>query len=229
MTDLVRKACEPSVIKAVKNGVYTFVISDERPDLVGDVVKQVVPVSERIPGQIDHAGTVNSLIGHWQDFSKSGKSTLANLVLFEKGISQTADLVRELLDRGVKMAASIGFKGKGEPISGGGYLFKTAQLLEVSVVAVPCHPLALSISKKLDFPASVVNEVIDIKKQTTLDLSDLEAEVVIAQERLSSNNDLSKVVTLSSNLKTAIDAYNEGVRLQRVQQIKQRAFQLSKN
>jgi len=135
---------------------WRFIISDESVDLIGDVVHQagLVPVSERLPAQVDHSGRVRDLIGHWLDIRREGSSTTAALHLFEKGVSPLADLVRTLLKARTRMAASIGFapdysKGGVEllkdtegTITGLRYL--RTKLLEVSVVVVPAQPLALS-------------------------------------------------------------------------------------
>lgn len=171
MSDLVRKSGNPDVIKKSKSSdSYTFVISSEEPDLVGDVVVQkgLKPVSDRIPAQIDHSGKVADLAGSWANIrlDSTGKQTLADFIPFQKGISQTADLVRALLDSGVRMAASIGFKGQGEfrdPKKGysGGMIYKSASLLETSIVVVPCHQQALSVAKSLNIPKSVVDSILE--------------------------------------------------------------------
>jgi hypothetical protein len=60
-----------------------------------------------------------------------------------------ADLVRALSDSGVKLAASIGFQArKAEPLKPKGYKFPETLLHEISVVVVPCQPLALQVAKK---------------------------------------------------------------------------------
>jgi len=171
---IIRKAGEPEVIKKAGDGAsYTFVISSEEPDLVNDVVVQagLKPVSERIPAQIDHSGSVKDLIGHWQNIRRQGKQTLADFIPFQKGISQAADLVTALLDSGVRMASSIGFRGidveMRDPKKGysGGMLYKESNLLETSIVVVPCHPSALSIAKSMDMPVSVINMVFDFEDE----------------------------------------------------------------
>jgi hypothetical protein len=161
----IRKALEPgkfNVIKKQDDDSYTFVISSEEPDLIGDVVVQagMKPVSERIPAQVDHSGQVKDLIGSWRNIRQQGKTTLADLSLFEKGISNTADLVRALLDAGVQMAASIGFTGRGQPIAENkrGYMYPETKLIEASVVSVPCHPAALSVAKSLDLSQEEIEQ-----------------------------------------------------------------------
>lgn len=164
----IRKAFEPDVIKKVEGkNAYTFVISSEKPDLVNDVVVQsgLKSVSERIPAQIDHSGSIMDLIGSWENIRRVGQETLADYVPFEKGISKAADLVTALLEKSIRMAASIGFRGIDAEFRdakkgySGGMLYKEAALLECSIVVVPCHPDALSVAKSLDMPESVIKSV----------------------------------------------------------------------
>jgi hypothetical protein len=148
-----RKSLPPELshIKAKADGVYTFVISHEAPDLVGDIVVQrgMKPVSERIPAQVDHSGKMADVIGYWAGLKNHGEYTTADLHLVERGISKMADLVRGLADAGVRLAASIGFNSpKAEPIKPRGYKFHESRLHEVSVVVVPCQPLAMQLMKQ---------------------------------------------------------------------------------
>jgi hypothetical protein len=148
---------QAEVIKSSRTGGPRFVISTEQVDLQGDIVVQagLAPVSPRIPAQVDHSGKMRDLIGWWDDIKTEGKRTLADLVLFEPGISPMADMVRALHDAGVRMAASIGFvpdmeDGGYELIRDGandwvtGVRFIRSKLIETSVVVVPANPGALS-------------------------------------------------------------------------------------
>lgn len=148
-----RKSLAPelSQTKAKADGVYTFVISHEAPDLVGDIVVQrgMKPVSERIPAQVDHSGKMADVIGFWDNLQVRGDHTTADLHLVERGVTKMADLVRGLADAGVRLAASIGFNVvKAEPLKPRGYKFNESLLHEVSVVVVPCQPLAMQIAKQ---------------------------------------------------------------------------------
>lgn len=139
-----------------------YVISTEEVDLMGDVVVQagLRPVSERIPAQVDHSGSMRDLIGWWENIKTEGKRTLADLVLFPPtpdGQQQRMhDVVRTLHEAGVRMAASIGFVP--DTTEGGyellrddanehvtGIKFNRSTLVETSVVVVPANPGALSV------------------------------------------------------------------------------------
>lgn len=157
---------QAEVTKSPKTGGPRFVISTEQVDLQGDIVVQsgLAPVSERIPAQVDHSGKMRDLIGWWDNITTTGKRTLADLVLFDPGISAMADMVRALHDAGVKLAASIGFL---PDLSDGGYelirdasndwvtgvKFIRSKLIETSVVVVPANPGALSV-RSLDIAKS---------------------------------------------------------------------------
>jgi len=160
-----RKSLPPELshIKAKANGVYTFVISHEAPDLVGDIVVQrgMKPVSDRIPAQVDHSGKIADVIGYWDELQVRGDHTTADLKLVDPGISKMADLVRGLANAGVRLAASIGFNVvKAEPLKPRGYKFNESLLHEISVVVVPCQPLALQIAKQFQLE-HVIGDPVD--------------------------------------------------------------------
>lgn len=160
---VLHKTVQPDHTKKLSDGKYSFVISSETPDLAGDIVVQrgMKPISDRIPAQIDHSGRMRDVIGYWSDFKQVGRKTVAVLNLADKGISRTADLIRGLLDSGIRMASSIGFMSDDyEPISTGGKRFKTSKICEISVVCQPCQPDALSIAKSLGFEAVEAEQIL---------------------------------------------------------------------
>jgi len=139
-------------------GAPRFVISTDQVDLHGDIVVQagLVPVEDRIPAQVDHSGKMRDLIGYWKNIKTESKRTLADLVLFDPGVSKMADMIRALHEAGIRMAASIGFH---PDLEDGGYellrdpandwvtgvKYLRAKLVETSVVVVPANPGALSV------------------------------------------------------------------------------------
>jgi Phage capsid family len=142
------------------DGSHRFVISTESVDLEGDVVVQsgLELVSERLPAQIDHSGKMRDLIGWWDNVKTRAQRTTADLHLLPAGMNQAADLVRSLLDAGVRLAASIGFvpvktefRRSPDDDSGAitGFNFLRSKLAEVSIVVVPANPDALSFAKSL--------------------------------------------------------------------------------
>jgi HK97 family phage prohead protease len=67
------------------------------------------------------------------------------------GISAKADEYCGLAKAGILNAASIGFQPvEYEPIKGGGYRYTKWELMEISLVAVPCNPEALVVGRSLE-------------------------------------------------------------------------------
>lgn len=137
-----------------------FVLSTDTPDLMGDVVVQSgLLIPDRLPAQIDHAGSMWSAIGRWANVERDAHRTLASLELLPAGVSRAADLVRGIAKAGVRLAASIGFDPleyeritdpKTERTTG--FRFLKANLIEASVVVVPANPEALALAKRLGVP-----------------------------------------------------------------------------
>lgn len=161
----IRKAAADALVDPIERDAggaadgYLFTISTESRDLMGDIVVQAgrEDVAERIPAQLDHSGAMRDLIGHWTSIQTRGAKTTARLKLFDRGLSPAADMVRALLDAGLRMAASIGFLSVKrewirEPDTDQGAItgirFLRWKLLEASVVVVPANPEALSAAKR---------------------------------------------------------------------------------
>jgi HK97 family phage prohead protease len=94
------------------------------------------------------------------------------------GISAKADEYCGLAKAGVLNAASIGFQPvEYEPIKGGGYRYTKWELMEISLVAVPCNPEALVVGRSLE-NANVQNrsdENWKVGASRTLPIADNEA------------------------------------------------------
>jgi hypothetical protein len=205
---------QAEVTKSPKTGGPRFVISTEQVDLQGDIVVQagLRPVADRIPAQVDHSGKMRDLIGWWDNITTSGKRTLADLVLFDPGVSRMADMVRALHEAGVKMAASIGFHPDTEP--GGvelirdaandwvtGYRFNRAKLVETSVVVVPANPGALSVRS------------LDVAKSFGLDASRFQSFVVSeASQQLLRRMPQHDALARAAAAVQTVDAIMKGVR-----------------
>jgi hypothetical protein len=162
MTEI-RKAlpAELANCKALGDGRLEFIVSHEAPDLAGDVVVQrgIRAASPRLPAQVDHSGRMADTVGFWTDLKCHGDYTTATLNLVKAGISPMADLVRGLSEAGVKLAASIGFTSRSvEPRKEKGFKFNESTLHEISVVVVPCQPLAVQIAKSFGLEAVISPE-----------------------------------------------------------------------
>jgi hypothetical protein len=219
---ILKSAAATGVSQRVSDGVIEFVVSHESPDLVGDVIVQrgIAPVSDRLPAQVDHSGRMADVIGYWSALRNRGDYTTAELHLVDPGISKMADLVRGLANAGVRLAASIGFTAsESEPLKPKGWRFKTTRLHEISVVVVPCQPLALQVAKSLglslpEVPATAIQHadvsVIGASAQTipkpdhpkgsTMNLSD---RIVAAQKRQTQLADRAVAITVEMESDTA--------------------------
>jgi HK97 family phage prohead protease len=136
----------------------TFVMSDETPDRVGDIiVAKGWSLEEFRKNPIalfghDH----NNIVGTWDDVKVAGRKLVGRLKLAKAGTSATVDTVRALVEQRILRSVSVGFQPKEfEPIKDregratGGYKFTKAALHECSLVAVPCNPNALAAAKSL--------------------------------------------------------------------------------
>lgn len=146
-----------------------FVLSTDTPDLTGDIVVQSGLSLSRdpLPAMIDHGGGLFDLIGQWRELKFGPHRTTAVLELLARGMSKAADLVRDLYESGVQLAASIGFvptDGKYELIRDPknerviGIRWLEATLTEASVVVTPANPQALALAKSLHPTAAGVGQ-----------------------------------------------------------------------
>ena len=124
-----------------------FVMSASAPDRVADTIDPAAYRSaarqEKLVALWQH--DPNSPIGYWTNL-KAESDRLTGDIKFAS--TDLAQMAKTLIDDGVPLGASIGFRGKGEPNKSGGIHFKAIELLECSVVSVPAHPLAQQIAKR---------------------------------------------------------------------------------
>jgi HK97 family phage prohead protease len=84
-------------------------------------------------------------IGYWHKLEYKAGQLIGELKLSAVNL---AGMVKQLLDDGVPLGASIGFRGlDGEYNEFGGVHFTEIELLETSIVSVPAQPLAQQIAK----------------------------------------------------------------------------------
>lgn len=163
-TRIVQKQTREQLGESTEDGIR-FVLSTDQVDLAGDVIVQngLSLARSPLPAQIDHGGGLFDLIGEWRDFKIGAHETTAVLKLLKRGVSRAADLVRDLYQEGVQLAASIGFvpdpnayelirDEKNDYVTG--IKWQRATLTEASVVVTPANPSALARIKSLDSMAS---------------------------------------------------------------------------
>lgn len=145
-----------------------FVMSASSPDRVKDTIDSAAylpHVGKKLIALWQHNS--DQPIGFWKVAASEGGKLIGNLKF---ATTQLAQMVKTLVQDGVPLGASIGFRGTGSENDKGGVHFKTLDLLECSVVSVPCHPEAIMIGKKFG---------IDITK-----LSDAEQVLTLQQKAL---------------------------------------------
>ncbi len=138
----------------------TFIISTEVEDRVGDIVKaQGCNLDNFRRNPIGFFGHQEMIlpIGKWEN--REGNLTVfpkekhIEGTLYFSQRSKEAYQVFSLVAEGILRATSIGFAPLSEPQRRRdieGYLYDNWELLEASVVGIPCNPLATVIREKLD-------------------------------------------------------------------------------
>lgn len=136
-----------------KDDPFTFVLSDESVDRMGDVIRAdgwSLKAFKSNPIALfghDHS----KIVGVWTNVKVVGKKLMGTLKLAEPGTSELVDTTRKLIEQKILKAVSVGF----QPIeakprkSGEGMDFTKSALHEVSLVSVPANPNALAIAKAL--------------------------------------------------------------------------------
>lgn len=130
-----------------------FIMSAATPDRVKDTIDVKAYNSatkiDKLIALFNH--DPNQVAGYWTGIKAAG-DTLSGSIKFAS--TSLGQMLKTLIDEGVPMGASIGFRGKGEPNKQGGIHFKEIELLETSIVSTPCHPRAMQIAKSfgIDLP-----------------------------------------------------------------------------
>lgn len=149
-------------INVDKRDGLTFVLSDETPDRMGDVIKAdgwVLTNFKKNPiALFGHRS--DFVIGRWDNVRVENKALLGDLQLAARGTSARIDEVASLVEADVLRAVSVGFRPiKSEPRDPekpfAGETFIRQELVETSVVAVPANPNALSVAKSLNISEDV--------------------------------------------------------------------------
>lgn len=131
-----------------------FTMSAATPDRVKDTIEpaayqSVVAKTKRLVALWQH--DPDRPIGTWEKLKAEGDKLTGYIKFASTSIAQMA---KQLIDDGVPLGASIGFRGAAEPNKHGGLHFKELDLLECSIVSVPAHPRAYQIAKSfgVDLP-----------------------------------------------------------------------------
>ena len=146
-----------------------YVLSDETPDRMGDVIASdgwVLTNFKKNPiALFNHRSDFP--IGTWSNLRVEGKALRGHLKIAPEGTSQRIDEIRRLIDAGILRAVSVGFvsverKPREGKAPSGGYLgdhFTKVELVETSLVSVPANPNALAVAKGLRVSPATIDIV----------------------------------------------------------------------
>jgi HK97 family phage prohead protease len=149
--ELIRKVHTDSKRKGM-----SFVLSDETPDRLGDVIMsdgwQLEDFEKNPVALWNHKS--DFVLGNWTNVRVENKSLVADLEPAAKGTSERVDEITSLVRAGIIRAASVGFrpietkprKVKDDEV---GSIFVKQTLVECSICAIPANPNALAIAKSL--------------------------------------------------------------------------------
>ena len=134
------------VKRAAADGPITVVASHESEDRVGDIIMAAgwdLRAFRQNPVVLWSHDPLQPPIGRARRVEVEGKELVADLE-FDQG-DEEAQRVDGKFRRGVLNAVSVGFRPVEFARKGnGGFLFRQQELLELSAVAIPAHPMALA-------------------------------------------------------------------------------------
>ena len=141
-----------------------FVLSDETPDRMGDVIMadgwELTNFQKNPIALFGHNSSFP--IGKWKNLLVVDKQLRGHLELAPAGTSERVDEIRKLIDADILRAVSVGFRPKESrprPESDWGVFFTKAELLETSLVSVPANPNALAVAKSLNISPATIDLV----------------------------------------------------------------------
>jgi HK97 family phage prohead protease/HK97 family phage major capsid protein len=142
-----------------------FVLSDETPDRLGDVVSSAgwdIKNFLRNPVALFNHNA-NFPVGKWESLRVENKALRGHLQLAPAGTSARIDEIRKLVECGILKAVSVGFKPiESKPLTNqknAGEHFLRQELVETSLVSVPANPNALAVAKSLQISAETIDLV----------------------------------------------------------------------
>ena len=145
-----------------------FILSAATPDRVRDTIDPNAYAAaakgiEKLIALFNH--DADKIVGYWSELQSVKDTLTAYIKFFHK---DWGAMVKEMLDFGIPLGASIGFQGKGDYQDNGGIHFKEIELLETSIVAVPAHPRAQQIAKSYGLDLSSLSiDPVDLTSATS--------------------------------------------------------------
>jgi len=147
-----------------KAGGLEFVLSDETPDRMSDVIMSdgwdLTNFKRNPIALFGHRSDFP--IGKWRGLRVENKQLRGFLDLAPAGTSERIDEIRKLIEADILQATSVGFRpieSKPRPETDWGLFYTKAELVETSVVAVPANPNALAVAKSLNISSATLDFV----------------------------------------------------------------------
>jgi HK97 family phage prohead protease/HK97 family phage major capsid protein len=146
---------------AAKVNGLEFVLSDETPDRMDDVIMSdgwdLTNFKKNPIALFGHRSDFP--IGKWNNLRVVDKQLRGYLELAPAGTSERIDEIRALVDADILRAVSVGFRpieSKPREKTDYGLFFTKSELVETSLVSVPANPNALAVAKSLKIsPATI--------------------------------------------------------------------------
>lgn len=135
-----------TIIEKSNDNKIHFIMSASSVDRDGDTIDAKAYNSatkiKKLPALFNH--DPSKPFGFWSDLRVVGDTLKGTLTAASTNLGK---MIKQLIDDGVPLSSSIGFRGKGEPNKKGGIHFKELELLECSIVSIPAHPRAVQVAK----------------------------------------------------------------------------------
>lgn len=166
-----------------KDDPFTFVMSNDSQDRMGDIVKQNWDLKSFTKNNIALWGHNSSEmpVGTWENVKVVGNQLIGQLKFAEKGTSEFIDTLRSLVSQGIIKAVSVGFVShKQKPINKeqpweGAYLDDN-ELFECSLCSIPANAEALiQATKSLNVSSDVKNMLSGNTKTHPIEVNDTQA------------------------------------------------------
>lgn len=161
------KIVATEVVKVTgEDNTFTFVLSDESPDRIGDtIVQDGWDLSSFLKNPVALWMHNHDLlpIGRWKNLRVVARQLLGDLELAPDAVSPQQKAINMLVRLGFIKATSVGFSSDDYDMDkqNGGFKFNTAHLNEASLVSVGCNPNALALAKSLCPEFLVEKAVVD--------------------------------------------------------------------
>ena len=146
-----------AIIEKSNDDSINFIMSATSVDRDGDTIDKSAYDSatkiDKLPALFNH--DASKPFGYWHKLRVVGDTLKGTLVTASTNLGK---MVKQLIEDGVPLASSIGFRGKGDRKKNGATHFKELELLECSVVSIPAHPRAVQVAKQYDLKEYVEND-----------------------------------------------------------------------